>query len=186
MSCILSLQKGNPNPVTLSSVLLGRSGLRVLRGRAGVGKSYVLGRVHKVATMSGVDVIGLAPTHKVKLGLAECGYERVDTVKGMLFKLANGRFSLPKHGLLVVDEAGMIGNDDYKELLRVAATRKCNVILAGDERQLASVQRGGMFEVFAHEYGSSTILDTKRQADQWGKSVAMSMSEGRVESAISI
>lgn len=143
----------------LSSVLLEGAGLRVLRGRAGVGKSYVLGRANKIATMSGVNVIGLAPTHKTKLGLAECGYGQVDTVKGMLFKLANGRFDLPKHSLLVVDEAGMIGNDDYKELLRVAATRKCNVILAGDERQLASVKRGGMFEVFAGKYGSSTILD---------------------------
>ena len=170
----------------LREVLLSDSGLRILRGRAGAGKSYVLGKVNRIATMSGINVIGLAPTHKAKLGLAECGYESVDTVKGMLFKLANGRFSLPKHSLLVVDEAGMIGNDDYKELLRVAATRKCNVILAGDERQLASVQRGGMFEVFAKAYGSSTILDIKRQADQWGKSVAMSMSEGRVESAISI
>ncbi len=170
----------------LNAVLVGNSGLRVLRGRAGAGKSYVLGRAHKVATMSGVNVIGLAPTHKAKLGLAECGYERVDTVKGMLFKLANGRFDLPKHSLLVVDEAGMIANDDYKELLRVAATRKCNVVLAGDERQLASVSRGGMFEVFAEKYGSSTILDIQRQSGQWGKSVAMSMSEGRVESAISI
>ena len=170
----------------LSSVLLGDSGLRVLRGRAGAGKSYVLGKANKVATMSGVNVIGLAPTHKAKLGLAECGYGRVDTVKGMLFKLANGRFYLPKHSLLVLDEAGMIGNDDYKELLRVAATRKCNVVLAGDERQLASVSRGGMFEVFAGRYGSSSILDIQRQSGQWGKSVAMSMSEGRVESAISI
>lgn len=171
---------------SLSDILLSKSGLRILRGRAGVGKSHVLGKANRVATMSGVNVIGLAPTHKAKLGLAECGYGRVDTVKEMLFKLANGRFDLPKHSLLVVDEAGMIGNDDYKELLRVAATRKCNIILAGDERQLASVQRGGMFEVFAERYGSSTILDIKRQADQWGKLVAMSMSEGRVEFAISI
>ena len=170
----------------LREVLLNNSGLRILRGRAGAGKSYVLGKANRIAKMSGVNVIGLAPTHKAKLGLAECGYERVDTVKGMLFKLANGRFSLPKHSLLVIDEAGMIGNDDYKELLRVAATRKCNVILAGDERQLASVQRGGMFEVFAGKYRSSTILDIQRQSGQWGKSVAMSMSEGRVESAISI
>ena len=77
----------------------------------------------------------------------------------MLFKLANGRFNLPKASLIVVDEAGMVGNDDYQELLRVAATRKCNVILSGDERQLSSVQRGGMFEVLAEKHGSSTIFD---------------------------
>ncbi len=104
----------------------------------------------------------------------------------MLFKLHNARFSLPKHSLLVVDEAGMIGNDDYQELLRVAATRKCNVILSGDERQLSSVGRGGMFEVFASTYGSGSILDIKRQKSSWGKSVAQAFSEGNVRSGISI
>jgi ATP-dependent exoDNAse (exonuclease V) alpha subunit len=104
----------------------------------------------------------------------------------MLFKLHNARFALPKGSLLIVDEAGMIGNDDYQELLRVAATRKCHVILSGDERQLASIGRGGMFEVFADKYGSSTILDIKRQATDWGKQVAMALSKGEVSSGLSI
>ncbi|MDC0864330.1 AAA family ATPase [Rickettsiaceae bacterium] len=170
----------------LSGILLGKSGLRVLRGRAGTGKSYVLGKANSIASNSGINVIGLAPTHKAKLELGNKGYENIDTVKGMLFKLANSRFDLPKHSLIVVDEAGMVGNDDYKELLRVAATRKCNVILAGDERQLASIQRGGMFEVFAKSYGSSSILDIKRQDSEWGKAVAMAFSKGEVATGLSI
>ncbi|MDP5021057.1 MAG: AAA family ATPase, partial [Rickettsiaceae bacterium] len=76
--------------------------------------------------------------------------------------------------------------DDYKELLRVAASRKCNVILAGDERQLASVQRGGMYEVFSDRYGSSTILNIQRQKNAWGRGVAMAFSNGEVKSGIAI
>lgn len=170
----------------LKQVMLGSGGLRILQGRAGAGKSHVLGKINQIAGYSGVNVIGVAPTHKAKLELGAVGYESVDTVKGMLFKLANGRFDLPKHSLLVVDEAGMIGNDDYKELLRVAATRKCNVILAGDERQLASVQRGGMFEVFADAYGSSKIYNIQRQSAEWGKSVAMAFSKGDVANGLEI
>ena len=170
----------------LSNILLDKNGLRILRGRAGTGKSYVLGQANSVASNAGINVIGLAPTHKAKLELRAQGFERVDTIKGMLFGLAHGRFDLPKNSLLVVDEAGMIGNDDMSELLRVAATRKCNVILSGDERQLASVQRGGMFEVFADRYGSSSILDIKRQDSQWGKSVAMAFSQGDVATGLSI
>jgi ATP-dependent exoDNAse (exonuclease V) alpha subunit len=170
----------------LSSILLDKNGLRILRGRAGTGKSYVLGKANSIASNSGINVIGLAPTHKAKLELRAQGFEQVDTIKGMLFGLAHGRFDLPKHSLLVVDEAGMVGNDDMSELLRVAATRKCNVILSGDERQLASVQRGGMFEVFANKYGSSSILDIKRQESEWGKSVAMAFSQGDVTTGLSI
>ncbi|MFK7974359.1 MAG: AAA family ATPase, partial [Rickettsiaceae bacterium] len=170
----------------LSNLLLEESGIRILRGRAGAGKSYVLKEFANIVTSNNVHVIGLAPTHKAKMELASEGFECVDTVKGMLFKLANGRFNLPKHSVLVLDEAGMVGNNDYKELLRVAATRQCNVILSMDEKQLTSVQRGGMGEVFADRYGSSTILDIKRQDSNWGRSVAMSMSNGCVETGISI
>lgn len=74
----------------------------------------------------------------------------------------------------------MVGNDDYQELLRVAATRKCNVILAGDERQLSSVGRGGMFEGLAEKHGSSTVLDIKRQSSNWGKEVASCFADSRV------
>jgi len=170
----------------LSELLLGDGGVRILRGRAGSGKSYVLGQVCKVSGSVGVNVIGLAPTHKAKLELAKVGYEQNDTVKGMLFKLANGRFNLPKASLIVVDEAGMVGNDDYQELLRVAATRKCNVILSGDERQLSSVQRGGMFEVLAEKQGSSTVFNIKRQSSNWGREVASCFAEARVLEGLSI
>jgi Ti-type conjugative transfer relaxase TraA len=170
----------------LSELLLGEGGVRILRGRAGSGKSYVLGQVCKVSGSVGVNVIGLAPTHKARVELAKVGYEQNDTVKGMLFKLANGRFNLPKASLIVVDEAGMVGNDDYQELLRVAATRKCNVILSGDERQLSSVQRGGMFEVLAEKQGSSTVFDIKRQSSNWGKEVASCFASGRVLEGLTI
>ena len=70
-----------------------------------------------------------------------------------LFKLYNDRTDLPRKSLIVIDEAGMVGNRDYKEILRVAAARGCNVILSGDERQLTSVERGGMFEVYANKLG---------------------------------
>lgn len=172
--------------IALSELIISSRGLRILRGRAGVGKSHVLGQVALIAKASNINVIGLAPTHKAREALIAGGYSHTDTIKGMLFKLHNARFSLPKHSLLVVDEAGMIGNDDYQELLRVAATRKCNVILSGDERQLSSVSRGGMFEVFAGIYGSSSILDIKRQKSSGGKSVAQAFSEGNVRSGISI
>ena len=57
------------------------TGLRVLKGRAGTGKSFVLGIVADVAKTNNIEVIGLAPTHKAKLELQASGYEKSDTVK---------------------------------------------------------------------------------------------------------
>ena len=162
----------------LSHLLLNKKGVRILQGRAGTGKSYVLGKVATLAEYSGINIIALAPTHKAKAELEKVGYRNCDTVKGFLFKLYNSRADLQKNSLIVVDEAGMVGNDDYKELLRVAAAHKCNVILAGDERQLSSIGRGGMFEVFVNKIGSKSMLEIKRQDSDWGRSVAQAFSCG--------
>ncbi|KJV69745.1 AAA domain protein [Orientia tsutsugamushi str. UT76] len=51
-----------------------------------------------------------------------------------------------KGSLIVVDEAGMVGTKAYAELFRVVRNNYCQLILAGDEKQLASIERGGMFE----------------------------------------
>ncbi|MGV2433297.1 MAG UNVERIFIED_CONTAM: AAA family ATPase [Rickettsiaceae bacterium] len=170
----------------LSHLLLGEGGIRILRGRAGTGKSHVLGNLASIANKYGQNVIGLAPTHKAKDELVKVGFHNADTVKGMLFKLYNGRFHLPKNSLLVVDEAGMIGNDDYIELVRIAANKQCDLILAGDERQIASIQRGGMFEIFADKFGSTTLFDIQRQITNWGREVATSFSIGDVLSGINV
>ena len=78
-------------------------------------------------------MVGLAPTHEAKLELPRTRRESTDTVQTLLFKLANSNFSLPKHCIIIVGEAEMISNDDYREFFSVAATRKFNSILSGDD-----------------------------------------------------
>lgn len=144
----------------LQALLLTDKGIRILRGRAGTGKSHVLGIAYQLATSRRQNVIGLAPTHKVVTELKDKGYEQCHTVKGFLFKLYNDRINLPRNSLLVVDEAGMVGTSDYLELFKVSRKYNCRIILAGDERQLTSIERSGMFEVFASKFGSYILTLT--------------------------
>lgn len=162
------------------------NGIRVLSGRAGTGKSRVLKNISDVASFTGVRSIGLAPTHKARLELHKSGFEENDTVKGFLFKLYNGRASLAKGSLVVVDEAGMLGNSDYSELLRVVAGHKCNLILSGDERQLESIERGGMFEVIKDQFGASDLTTVVRQSSHWARSVSTCLSEENVRGGIAV
>ncbi len=123
-----------------------------MQGRAGTGKSQVLAEAYKIATHHGQNIIGLAPTHKAA---------------------SDGKAELPRNSLLVVDEAGMVGNSDYLELLKVARSNNCNLILAGDERQLTSVERGGMFAVLASKFGSYELSNIRRQSKVWAREMAM-------------
>ena len=171
---------------SLSSILLTNQGVRILRGRAGTGKSRVLGIAYHLATNRGQNVIGLAPTHKAASELKSKGYQQCTTVKSFLFKLYNGRVNLPYNSLLVVDEAGMIGTSDYLELFKVARKYDCQVILAGDERQLASIERSGMFEVFADKFGSYILSDIERQKQPWGRQMAMCFANGNIVDGIKL
>jgi Ti-type conjugative transfer relaxase TraA len=176
----------NQQQEALSHLTLTGCGIKILKGRAGSGKSHVLGKLASIANYSQINVIALAPTHKAARELAAVGYNKSDTIKGFLFKLYNSKLDLPKNSLIVIDEAGMVGNDDYSEVLRVAAARSCNVILSGDERQLSSIGRGGMFEVFADKFGSYEMNDIRRQESQWSKDIALAFSEGNIRCGIDI
>ncbi|XVN40732.1 MAG: AAA family ATPase [Rickettsia endosymbiont of Argas persicus] len=157
---------------SLHHILINSQGIRILQGRAGTGKSQVLAEGYKIATNHGQNIIGLAPTHKAASELKSKGYQQCHTVKGFLFKLYNGKADLARNSLLVVDEAGMVGNSDYLELLKVARSNNCNLILAGDERQLTSVERGGMFAVLASKFGSYELSNIRRQSKVWAREMA--------------
>ncbi|SPR14523.1 conjugal transfer protein TraA [Orientia tsutsugamushi] len=167
----------------LRHILLSTSGVRVLRGRAGTGKSYVLIKAHELATNRGQKVIGLAPTHKAVSELRSKGYTEVYTVKGFLY---NRKKIFMQDSLIVVDEAGMVGTKAYAELFRVVRNNYCQLILAGDEKQLASIERGGMFEMLSNNFGSHVLIDIRRQSENWSREAAMEFAESNILSGITL
>ncbi|SPR16137.1 conjugal transfer protein TraA [Orientia tsutsugamushi] len=167
----------------LRHILLSTSGVRVLRGRAGTGKSYVLAKAHKLATNRGQKVIGLAPTHKAVSELRSKGYTEVYTVKGFLY---NRKKIFMQDSLIVVDEAGMVGTKAYAELFRVVRNNYCQLILAGDEKQLASIERGGMFEMLSNNFGSHVLIDIRRQSENWSREAATKFAESNILSGITL
>ncbi|WP_252831538.1 ATP-dependent RecD-like DNA helicase [Orientia tsutsugamushi] len=163
--------------------MLSTSGVRVLRGRAGTGKSYVLIKAHELATNRGQKVIGLAPTHKAVSELKSKGYTDVYTVKGFLY---NRKKIFMQNRLIVVDEAGMVGTKAYAELFRVVRNNNCQLILAGDEKQLASIERGGMFEMLSNIFGSHVLVNIRRQSENWSREAAMKFAESNILSGITL
>ncbi|SPR14908.1 conjugal transfer protein TraA [Orientia tsutsugamushi] len=163
--------------------MLSTSGVRVLRGRSGTGKSYVLIKAHKLATNRGQKVIGLAPTHEAVSELRSKGYTEVYTVKGFLY---NRKKIFMQDSLIVVDEAGMVGTKAYAELFRVVRNNNCQLILAGDEKQLASIERGGMFEMLSNIFGSHVLVNIRRQSKNWSRKAAMEFAESNILSGITL
>ncbi|KJV50747.1 AAA domain protein [Orientia tsutsugamushi str. Gilliam] len=88
--------------------------------------------------------------------------------------------------LIVVDEAGMVGTKAYAELFRVVRNNNCQLILAGDEKQLASIERGGMFEMLSNIFGSHVLVNIRRQSENWSREAAMEFAESNILSGITL
>ena len=58
------------------------------------------------------------------------------------------------------------------------------MILAGDDRQLASIERGGLFTEMRQRHGAAEITEITRQRSDWQRTAARDLAEGRFEDAV--
>jgi Ti-type conjugative transfer relaxase TraA len=163
---------------------IGSGGLKIVEGRAGTGKSYTLGAVREAHERAGYEVIGLGPTNSVAQDLKADGFAQSATVHSELFRLKNGRSQWTARTLVVVDEAAMLDSRMTGELLAEAKRSGAKLILAGDDRQLASIERGGLFTELGQRHGSAEITEVTRQKVDWQRQASRDLAEGRVAEAV--
>ena len=158
--------------------------LSLIEGRAGTGKSRTLAAIHDAYRRSGSRVVGLAPTNTVAQDLKAAGFAETSTVHAALFRLNNGRDQWGPKTVVIVDEAAMLGTRITGELLSAARQAEAKVILAGDDRQLASIERGGLFRELAARHGAAEITEVTRQQVPWQRQAAHDLAEGRFAAAV--
>jgi hypothetical protein len=119
-----------------------------LSAPAGAGKTTSLralaGPAHR---RFGGKVLVLAPTGQaVDVAIREGAGDEGMTVAKALLSLRNNTLKLEPSTLVIVDEAGMVGTDDLRQLLTATTQAGVKTVLVGDANQLAPVKaRGGMF-----------------------------------------
>jgi Ti-type conjugative transfer relaxase TraA len=158
-------------------VVLGHK-LVCVQGRAGTGKTYVMNAMREMFEHHGIRVRGLAPTSSVAKDLEKAGFEGAKNLHQFLFHQKNGIDPLRKKEVLMIDEAGMVGNAVMQEVLREAWKSGAQVVFVGDDRQIPSVDRGGMFKVFCERYGAHELKEVRRQEVLWQKELSEELSQG--------
>ncbi|RQW46124.1 MobF family relaxase [Novosphingobium sp. LASN5T] len=124
-------------------VALGTSHDRVtgLHGVAGAGKSMLM-RVMAEAAGSGRDFVALAPTSSAAANLGEGAGVPSRTVASLL---AGGGHGITERHVLLVDEAGQLGNRQAQRLLAISRETGARLILLGDNRQTGAIEQGKPF-----------------------------------------
>lgn len=123
-------------------LLLSRDQIVGVQGFAGVGKTYMLKRVIREATLAGHSVVCLAPYTGHVAALAGEGLKG----RTVASHLAAGVEQKPNQ-LWIIDEAGTIDTVQMHEVLEQARLVRARVILLGDERQHQAVSAGSPFRM---------------------------------------
>jgi hypothetical protein len=141
-------------------------GFAIIAGQAGAGKSRALDAVREAYLEQGYDVRGLAFTNKVVAKMRRDGFEAT-TITAELHRVERESEAWRRgKTVLVVDEAAQLSTKNLGELLRNANERGAKVILTGDDRQLGSVERGGMFRPLRDEFGAAQLQQVQRVKDE--------------------
>lgn len=136
--------------------IMGRK-LSVLVGRAGTGKTSILGAILRDESLRTQGVLFLAPTGKARVRLSKATGVEAQTIAQFLYRLRRydgarqrplfeGERKHAAHKTIVIDEASMLTMDDlYAVLEALDLSHVERVILVGDPNQLPPIGAGRPF-----------------------------------------
>lgn len=162
----------------------GEGGLALIAGQAGTGKSYTTAAIREAYEAAGHRVVGLAPTNAVAQDMLRDGFRYGRTIHSELFALNNRRAVWNSRTVVMVDEAAMIDTKLMAMLTAHACHAGAKLILVGDDRQLSSIDRGGMFGALRDRYGAASLTEVRRQTKDDDRRATELMAEGNFHEAL--
>jgi len=130
----------------VSFLLTSSNRVNIIRGGAGTGKTTLMQEAVKHIQKSGKQVFTVAPTSEASRGVLRSeGFSNAETVASLLQN--KKEHHKLKYNVIWVDEAGLLGTKDMRELLELSEKQHARLILGGDTRQHASVVRGDALRI---------------------------------------
>ena len=155
-------------------------------GRAGTGKSTVLGLARQEWESQGLRVRGITTASRVACDMRdEAGIES-KTIAGQLIAWKNGRDKPRPGDIWCLEESGMVGSRDQAEIVKMIEKSGAQVKLVGDPEQFQSISAGAMFRTVLGQVDHSILSDVRRQNSEIDRAASTNLSNGDVEKAIAL
>ena len=170
--------------VEAAAAVTSTTGLELIVGPAGAGKTSVLSSAEAHLREEGRRVFGVAPTAAAAEVLADETGMATDTLDKLLNehhrpdRLPHPEYDLPAGTTVVVDEAGTAATPKLAELARLADRNRWRVVLVGDPRQFSAVGRGGMFAHLVDSYGAIELDQVHRFRHRWERTASLRLRGG--------
>lgn len=160
------------------------SGLSIVVGYAGTGKSAMLGVAREAWEGAGYTVRGAALSGIAAEGLEQGSGIASRTIASLEHQWGQGRDQLTSRDVLVIDEAGMVGTRQMERVLSHAADAGAKVVLVGDPQQLQAIEAGAAFRAIHERHGGVEISEVRRQHQVWQQDATRHLATGRTGQAI--
>jgi conjugative relaxase-like TrwC/TraI family protein len=118
-----------------------RDRVTAVHGVAGAGKSTLV-KALNTAAEPGTRLIALAPTSSAAANLGQTAEIDSRTVASLL---ASGGRGINDTDVLVLDEAGQLGNRQALRMLEISRATGARLILLGDNKQTGAIEQGKAF-----------------------------------------
>ncbi|MDP3713734.1 MAG: MobF family relaxase [Mycobacteriales bacterium] len=181
----------------LERLLTGDTGLEVIVGAAGSGKTAALAVAAEAWRASGIPVQGAALAAIAARVLQDSAGIPAQSLQRLLNQTdptpvtggaqVRGRLEevLPPGGVLVIDEAGMVGTRTLHRLLTLAEQTGTKLVLVGDPKQLPEIDAGGLFASLAQRLPTVELTGNQRQQAKWEQRALRELRGGDVLRALS-
>lgn len=160
------------------------SGLALVSGYAGTGKSTMLGAAREAWGLGGYRVQGAALSGIAAENLQGGSGIASRTLASLEYSWARGTDTLTARDILVVDEAGMIGTRQMERLSAEVARAGAKLVLVGDVQQLQAIEAGAAFRLLAERHGAVEIGEVRRQQQTWMRDATRAMATGEMAVAL--
>lgn len=168
----------------IENVLTSTNLVSIISGAAGSGKTTTLTELDKHFKSAGKDAFYTAPTAQaVREVLVKEGFTNAETLSRLLVdpELQNKL----QNQILVVDEAGLIGTKQMRDVIALTTRKQARLILVGDEKQHSSVVAGDSLRILRNfaKIKPAEISKIRRQRNEKYRAAVQDLANGDVRSA---
>jgi conjugative relaxase-like TrwC/TraI family protein len=166
---------------------LGPASVSVIEGTAGAGKTFSATTIAEIYKDAGYTVHGLGSAWAQAINLQqEAQLDSGRAITGWLHEVRTSRLVLDPKSLVIVDEAGMVGARQMRDVLEVVQRAGAKAILLGDTRQQAAVSAGDALRVVVAETGSARLDIIRRQSSEAERQAVHAVFAGRAAEALPV